>query len=104
MTAAGKLIVPVGHGSYRIIYPGDYTSAYAREVRCAKRRLSQGKKILDGAPVKDMSEAEITSYNAVCDFNLKLTAQFNNNVVQVRTLVHSKHPMQVALTDDNSRD
>lgn len=95
----GKAIIYFSGGDYKIIYPGDYTSLYADKVKQAKRRIMRGKAILDNAPTKDMSESELTDYNRVNDFNVRITAMISGCVVEVRQLVEHKHPFEAALTD-----
>ena len=95
----GKAIIYFSCGDYKIIYPGDYTSLYADKVNQAKRRIIRGKTILDNAPTKDMSETELTDYNRVNDFNVRITAMISGCVVEVRQLVEHKHPFEAALTD-----
>ena len=102
LEAEGKMIVSIEGGDYRIIYPGDYTSAYLNEVKRAKKRITHGKKILDGAPVKDMSESEVQAYNNVYDFSARLSAQFSGNYVEVKKLVGKKHPLNQALESANA--
>ena len=93
----GKMIVSIGGGDYRIIDPGDYTKEYASEVRKARNRLKHGKRILDGAPVKDMNEDEQQVYNRVYDFNARLSASFAGSVTEVKRLTGKQHPMESAL-------
>ena len=97
LEADGKMIVSIEGGDYRIIYPGDYTDAYKGEVKRAFRRLKHGKKILDGAPTKDMTEEELQTYNRVYDFNSRLVAQFSGNVTEIKKLVGKKHPLECAM-------
>lgn len=90
----GKMIVSIGSGDYRVIYPGDYTAEYAREVRKAGRRLKHGDKILKHAPVKDMTEDEQQTYNRVYDFNARLSASFAGSTTEVKRLTGKKHPLE----------
>lgn len=100
LETAGKMIVSIEGGDYRVIYPGDYTSEYVREVKRAKKRITHGKKILDGAPVKDMTENEKQVYDRVYDFNSRLSAQFSGSFVEVKKLTGKPHPMEAALNSD----
>lgn len=93
----GKMIVSIEGGDYRIIYPGDYTKEYAGEVKKARNRLKHGKRILDGAPVQDMSEDEQQTYQRVYDFNARLSASFAGSVTEVKRLTGKQHPMETAL-------
>lgn len=91
----GKLIVSIGGGDYRIAYPGDYTGAYSREVRLANRRIKHGGDILKGAPIKDMTQDEVQSFNRVSDFHARLSASLSGNVVEVKRLSERSHPLSV---------
>lgn len=93
----GKMIVSIEGGDYRIIYPGDYTKEYAGEVKKARNRLKHGKRILDGAPVQDMSEDEQQTYQRVYDFNARLSASFAGSVTEVKRLTGKQHPMETAM-------
>ena len=92
----GKLIVSIGSGDYRIAYPGDYASAYSREVRLANKRIKHGGKILNGAPVADMTQDEVQTFNRVSDFHARLSASLSGNVVEVKRLT-SRHPLEQAV-------
>lgn len=98
LEATGKMIVSIPGGDYQIVYPGDYTKEYAGEVKKARNRLKHGKRILDGAPVKDMTDDELQTYNHVRDFNTRLTASFAGSVTEVKRLTGKKHPLDAALT------
>ena len=96
----GKMIVSIGSGDYKVAFPGDYSKEYAGMVRKAGKRLKHGKRILDGAPVNDMSEDERQTYNRVYDFNARLSASFAGSVTEVRRLTGKKHPMESAVLQD----
>lgn len=89
----GKMIKPIGEGSYQILYPGDYTTAYAREVRIARNHVNHGGKIIKGAPVNDMSIDERQQLNNVSDFHARLEAQTYGHYVEVHRLVKKPHPL-----------
>lgn len=92
----GKAIKPVGKGSYQVLYPGDYTTAYAREVRIAKNHVRHGGKIIKGAPVNDMSIDERQQLNNVTDFHARLEAQTYGNYVEIRKLINKRqHPLLI---------
>ena len=103
LEANGKMIVSIEGGDYRIIYPGDYTTAYVKEVKKARNRIKHGQEILDGAPVKDMNTQEVEAYNRVHDFSARLNASFSGSVVEVKKLVARKHPMEAALDANDAR-
>lgn len=95
----GKMIVAIDGGDYRIVYPGDYSLEYAKEVRRAKNRVMQGKKILDNAPTKDMTRDELEVYNRVYDFGTRLSASMTGSSVEVKRLTGKQHPLDKALSD-----
>lgn len=95
----GKMIKSIGRGDYQVLYPGDYSSAYAREIRLAKGRIKRGGKIIKGAPVNDMTAEERQMLNNISDFHTRLNAQISGNFVEVKRLVGKTHP----LAADSSR-
>lgn len=90
----GKMIAPIGGGDYKIAYPGDYAGAYSREVRLANKRIKHGGKILKGAPVKDMTQDEVQTYNRVSDFHARMIASISGSVVEVKKLASRPHPLE----------
>ena len=92
----GKMIVRIGGGDYQVAYPGDYVRGYAYEVKRARNRLKHGKRILECAPVKDMTEQEHMIYNRVYDFDARISAQFAGSVTEVKRLCSPKHPFSAA--------
>lgn len=99
----GKAIIHISGGDYQIIFPGDYTDLYADKVKRAKRRIIHGKRILENAPTKDMSEAELNTYNRVNDFNVRITAMISGCVVEVKQLTEHKHPFDAAVSNGERR-
>ena len=95
LVARGKIIKSIGSGDYQVLYPGDYSAAYAREVRLARTRIKQGGKIVRGAPVNDMSSEERQMFTNVSDFHARLDAQIHGNYVEVKRLASKRHPFNV---------
>ena len=95
LEARGKMIKSVGKGDYQILYPGDYSGAYAREVRLAKGRIKHGGKIIKGAPVNDMDTAELQEFNRVSDFHISLEAKMCGEFVTVKRLTNRNHPLSL---------
>lgn len=93
LESRGKAIAPIGGGDYQVLYPGDYTGAYIREVKLAKKRIDHGGKILDGAPVNDMTAEERMAYNNVHDFHTRMSAQITGSYVEVKRLREKQHPL-----------
>lgn len=82
----GKMIRYIGGGDYIILHPGDYVTAYAREVRIANNHIKNGGKILEHAPVNDMTQSELSAYNRVNDFHMKLSAAMAGSKVEIHKL------------------
>lgn len=89
----GKMIKYFSGGDYKVLYPGDYSNEYAREVRIAGNHIKHGKKILAGAPVNDMTSEERSIFRNVSDFHTRLEASFCGQFVEVKKLVSKKHPL-----------
>lgn len=96
LVSRGRAIQHIGGGDYQILYPGDYSGAYVREIKIAKNHVKRGNKILKGAPVNDMSIEERRVFNDVSDFNERMQAQLMGNYVEVKRLVGKSHPLAAA--------
>lgn len=92
LEARGKMIKSIGKGDYQVLYPGDYTKAYAREVRLARGKIKHGGKIIQGAPVNDMDSVELQEYNRVQDFHASMEAHICGQFVTVKRLTARNHP------------
>ena len=98
----GKMIQCIGEKSYQILYPGDYSGAYAREVKLAKKRIKHGGKIIKGAPVNDMTPEERQTFNTISDFHTRMEAQTIASYVEVKRLAGKrKNPLLVASTEQS---
>jgi len=93
LESRGRAIQHVGGGDYQLLYPGDYSGAYVREIKIAKNHVKRGNKILKGAPVNDMSTEERRVFNDVSDFNERMQAQLMGNYVEVKRLTGKSHPL-----------
>ena len=92
----GKAIAPIGGGDYQVLYPGDYTGAYANQVKLASRRIKRGGQLLEGAPVNDMSQEERMTFNNVYDFHKRVESRLAGEYVEVERLAHKPHPFAIA--------
>ena len=93
----GKMIQPIGGKDYQVLYPGDYSKAYVREVKLAQKRIKHGGKIIKNAPVNDMSIEERQTLNNVSDFHVRLEAQTRGSYVEVKRLTGKrKNPLAIA--------
>ena len=93
----GKAIKLIGGGDYQIIYPGDYSSAYVREIKLAKKRVKCCVKILKGAPKQDMTLDELQTYNNVSDFHKRIEASMDGSFVEIKELTGKRHPLQLSI-------
>ena len=94
LEAQGKAIKWIGNKDYQVLYPGDYSDAYTREVRIAKGHIKRGGKILKGAPKNDMTVDELIAFNNVSDFHARLQASISGSYVEVKRLAERKHPLE----------
>lgn len=97
----GKAIAPIGGGDYQVLYPGDYSGAYANQVKLASRRIKRGGQILEGAPVNDMSPEERMTFNNVYDFHKRVESRLAGEYVEVERLAQKKHPFAIAAGNSN---
>ena len=95
LESRGKMIKYFSGGDYKVLFPGDYSNAYAREVRIAGNHIKHGKKILAGAPINDMTTEERSTFRNVSDFHTRLEASFCGQFVEVKKLVGKKHPLSM---------
>lgn len=93
LVSRGKAIQHIGGGDYQVLYPGDYSGAYVREIKIARNHVKRGDKIIKGAPVNDMSIDERRTFNNVSDFNARMQAQIMGNFVEVKRLAGKSHPL-----------
>ncbi len=94
----GKVIKPIGGGDYQIIYPGDYSSAYAREIKLARKRVKRGGKILRNAPKSDMTMDELQAFNHIADFHVRIEASMDGQFIEVKELCGKRHPLLQAVS------
>lgn len=63
----GKMIENVRGVGYRVISPDEYTGQSAKCVVSGAKRIDKGTKILQNAPVKDMTQDGVSQYNMISD-------------------------------------
>lgn len=90
----GKIIQHISGGDYQVIYPGDYATAYTREIRLANKRVKHGGSILAHAPVNDMTVGEKQIYDRVSDFHATMQARMSGSTVEVKKLANP-HPFSL---------
>lgn len=95
--SGGKMIESVHGVGYRVVKPDDYTEQSIRYIASGAKRIDRGAKILDHAPVSDMSQAGLERYNLVSDRMRVLRASLAGARVEISMLNSGrKHPLSVA--------
>lgn len=94
LLALGKMIENIHNVGYRVTNPDDYTAQSIKYATAGARAISKGAKILDKAPLKDMSQEGVQEYNAVADRMKMLNAFVSGSKVELRMLASKrKHPL-----------
>ena len=94
LIATGHMIVNVRGIGYKVCYPDDYTMESIRCMRQGARRIDRGTKILNYAPVSNMSQPAREAYNRVNDRMLRLQAAIAGASVEIHMLeTNNKHPL-----------
>lgn len=90
---AGHMIVNVRGVGYKVCPPDDYTSEGVRRVRQGARRIDRGTKVLNHAPVNDMTPAAREAHNRVNDRMVRLQAAMAGASVEIHMLSASTNPL-----------
>lgn len=96
LVAAGHMIVNMRGIGYKVLNPDDYTGEGVRMMRQGARRIDRGVKLMDHAPVKDMSPAAREAHNRVNDRMRILQAAMSGASVEVHMLGTNKNPLLTA--------
>ena len=96
LIAAGHMIVNVRGVGYRVCYPDNYTGEGVRYMRQGARRIDKGAKIINHAPVNDMSPEAREAHNRVSDRMTRLQAAMAGASVEIHMLSNSKNPLLTA--------
>lgn len=96
LIAAGHMIVNVRGIGYKVCPPDGYTGEGVRYMRQGARRIDRGAKILNHAPVNDMSQAAREAHNRVNDRMMLLQAAMAGASVEIHMLESQKHPLMSA--------
>ena len=83
---SGKMISSVHGVGYRIVYPDEYTDQSAKCVVSGARRIDKGVRILDSAPVKDMTQMGVQKFNTVSDRMRIMQAAVHGAKVEIKML------------------
>ena len=101
--AARKRLEVAGHAitnergiGYKVLQPDQYTGEGVRYMRQGARRIDRGSKVLNHAPVNDMSAEAREAHNRVNDRMVRLTAAMAGASVDIHMLSTSKHPLLTA--------
>ena len=93
LVAAGHMIVNVRGIGYKVCNPDEYTGEGLRYMRQGARRIDQGAKIMDHAPVNDMSQSAREAHNRVNDRMIRLKAAMAGASVEIHMLESRKNPL-----------
>lgn len=96
LIAAGHMIVNVRGIGYKVCPPDGYTGEGVRYMRQGARRIDRGAKILNHAPVNDMSPQARETHNRVNDRMVRLQAAMAGASVEIHMLNTSKNPLLAA--------
>ena len=95
---SGKMIVSVFSVGYRLAYPDEYVDQSAKRVKRGANQIDHGVRILDNAPVKDMTQAGVQKYNTVTDRMRIMQAAVHGAKVEIKMLTAKrKNPLESAI-------
>jgi len=96
MLETGRMIESVHGVGYRLVEPDKYSTKSVDCVLSAGRKLDKGVKILDNAPVGNMTQDGVQRYNNVRDRMTILQAHVAGAKVEINMLDGKrKHPLAV---------
>lgn len=93
---AGHMIVNVRGVGYKVLQPDDYTQEGVKRVRQGARRIDRGTKVLNHAPVNDMTQQAREAHNRVNDRMVRLQAAMAGATVEIHMLGKSQNPLLTA--------
>jgi hypothetical protein len=93
---AGHMIVNVRGVGYKVLPPDDYTNEGVKRVRQGARRIDRGAKVLNHAPVNDMTQPAREAHNRVNDRMIRLQAAMAGATVEIHMLESTKNPLALA--------
>ena len=96
LVATGHMIVNMRGVGYKVCQPDDYTGEGVRRVRQGARRIDRGAKVLNHAPVNDMTPAARAAHNRVNDRMVSLQAAMAGANVEIHMLCKSRNPLLAA--------
>lgn len=96
MLETGRMIECVRGVGYRLVEPDKYSTKSVDCVLSAGRRLDKGMKIIDNAPVANMTQNGVQRYNNVRDRMTILQAHVAGAKVEINMLDGKrKHPLAI---------
>ena len=98
LEVAGHALENVRGIGYKINEPDNYTGVGVRKLREGARRIDRGAKIINHAPVNDMSVEAREAHNRVSDRLITVQAAIHGACVEVHMLSAPKHPLLNAKT------
>ena len=93
LISAGHMIVNVRGIGYKVCEPDNYTGEGVRCVRQGSMKIDRGSKILNHAPVNDMSQEAREAHNRVNDRMVRLQAAMAGASVEIHMLSTNKNPL-----------
>ena len=93
---AGHMIVNVRGVGYKVLPPDDYTNEGVKRVHQGAKRIDRGTKVLNHAPVNDMTQQAREAHNRVNDRMVRLQAAMAGATVEIHMLGKSQNPLLVA--------
>jgi hypothetical protein len=93
---AGHMIVNVRGIGYKVLQPDDYTQEGVKRVRQGAKRIDRGTKVLNHAPVNDMTQQAREAHNRVNDRMVRLQAAMAGATVEIHMLGKSQNPLLAA--------
>ena len=93
LEVAGHMIVNVRGVGYKVLQPDDYTKEGVKRVRQGARRIDRGTKVLNHAPVNDMTQQAREAHNRVNDRMIRLQAAMAGASVEIHMLGKNQNPL-----------
>lgn len=87
---SGKMIVSVFSVGYRLAYPDEYVDQSVKRVKRGANQIDHGVRILDNAPVKDMTQDGAQRYNIVTDRMRITQAALHGAKVEIKMLAKKR--------------
>lgn len=96
LEVTGHMIVNLRGIGYKVLSPDDYTSEGVKRVRQGAKRIDRGTKVLNHAPVNEMTQQAREIHNRVNDRMVRLQAAMAGASVEIHMLEKSKNPLLIA--------